>query len=56
MPCKLTFIGVNPHLSNVARLVKRFEIPKKRKLPVDGEHSGNKEESHPSKKQKDVAA
>ena len=31
MPCKLTFTGVNPHLSNVARLVKRFEIPKKRK-------------------------
>ena len=28
----------------------------KRKLSVDGEHSGNKEESHPSKKQKDVAA
>ena len=43
VPCKLKFTGVNPHLSNVARLVKRFEIPKKRKLPVDGEHSGNKE-------------
>ena len=28
----------------------------KRKLSVDGEHSGNKEESHPSKKQKDVVA
>ena len=35
VPCKLIFIGVNPHLSNVARLVKRFEIPKKRKSPVD---------------------
>ena len=49
VPCKITFIGENPHLSNVAKLIKRFEM-KKRKF--DGEHS-DKEETHPSKKQKD---
>ena len=32
VPCKYTFIGENPHLSNVARLVKRFSMLKKRKL------------------------
>ena len=49
VPCKITFIGENPHLSNVAKLIKRFEM-KKRKF--DGEHS-DKEETHPSKKEKD---
>jgi len=33
-----------------------LKFQKKRKLLEDGEHSVSKEESHPSKKQKDVVA
>jgi len=48
VPCKYTFIGENPHLSNVAILVKCFSMPKKRKIDV--EPSSKEEEMHPSKK------
>ena len=57
MPCRLTFISKNPHLSNVVKLVKHFPTPKKRKF--DREHSRSQEETeketHPSKKLKDFS-
>ena len=40
VPCKYTFIGENPHLSNVARLVNRFSMPKKRR--IDGNRAARK--------------
>ena len=58
VPCKYTFTGENPHLSNLARFVKRFSSrPKKRELNNE-DPSSKKEETHvqPSKKSKNIPA